>query len=59
MTKSKIIENLGVCDWPQVSKDWTSKLVARVGQLLQLASMELEAYKSKFEPHAYFGFPSS
>jgi hypothetical protein len=40
---------LGALDQPQVSKDWTSKLVTKVGQLLQLASMELEAYKSKFE----------
>jgi hypothetical protein len=40
---------LGALDQPQVSKDWTSKLVTEVGQLLQLASMELEAYKSKFE----------
>jgi DNA helicase IV len=40
---------LGALDQPQVSKDWTSKLVTEVGQLLQLASMELETYKSKFE----------
>ncbi len=40
---------MGALDQPQVSKDWTSKLVTEVGQLLQLASMELEAYKSKFE----------
>lgn len=31
--KSEIIENLGICDQPQVSKDWTSKLITESGAI--------------------------
>ncbi len=38
-----------VVERPQLSKEWNQKLVVEVGQLLQLASMELKA--SKLQVH--------